>query len=57
MMLHYLFCGFGRQFVCLWQVFVSLRLSFDHECDLEHEHFSADHRILLVSVHGSDVIR
>ena len=28
---------------------------FDHECDLEHEHFSADHRILLVSVFGSDV--
>ena len=28
MMLHHLFCGFGRRFVCLW-------LSFDHECDLE----------------------
>ena len=38
---------FGRR-VLRW-------LSFDHECDLEHEHFSADYRILLVSVHGSDV--
>ena len=38
---------FGRR-VLRW-------LSFDHECDLEHEHFSADHRILLVSVHDSDV--
>ena len=28
---------------------------FDHECDLEHEHFSADYRIRLVSVYGSDV--
>ena len=35
---------------------VLLWLSFDHECDLEHEHFSADRRILLVSVHGSDVM-
>ena len=35
MMPHHLFCGFGRQFVCLWLFFVSLRLSFDHECDLE----------------------
>ena len=28
---------------------------FDHGCDLEREHFSANHRMLLVSVRGSNV--
>ena len=35
MMLYHLLLCFGRRFVFLWISFVCLRLSFDHECDLE----------------------
>ena len=41
--------------LCVLEDVFFFGLSFDHECDLEREHFSADHRILLVSVPGSDV--